>query len=138
ARLDDGIQRTAFVRRVALHGLDQVGHEVVAALELNVDVRPGRVRLYAPLDERVVDHENGEDRRNQDQQRPHGGFLVRDNEWGDLPSCGYGCQRATVSVTGPPQSLRRLERRVWHRVDGGHLVVRAQLGQPLLQLPHHV
>src|SRR5690606_4852205 len=94
ARLDDGVQRTAFVRRVALHGLDQVGHEVVAALELNVDVRPGCVRLYVQLDERVVDHEKDEYHRNQDQQRPHSGFIVRDNEWDDLTRWGYGYKHA--------------------------------------------
>src|SRR5262245_48065623 len=56
ARADDLIERAPLVRRVALDRLDQVGHQVGAALELHVDVRP---RLLGPLpqpDELVVSH----------------------------------------------------------------------------------
>src|SRR6202166_5193938 len=38
ARLDHRFERPALVRRIAFHGLDQVGNEIVALLELNVDV----------------------------------------------------------------------------------------------------
>jgi len=51
------------VRRVALHGLDEVGDQVVSAAELGVDVRP-RVADELPLrDEPVV----GDDAREHDQ-----------------------------------------------------------------------
>ena len=43
------------VRRVALDRLDQVRHQVVAALELHVDPRPGLVDAVARPDHRVVD-----------------------------------------------------------------------------------
>jgi hypothetical protein len=55
ARLDDGIERALLVRGVALDGLDQVRDQVVALLELNIDVGEGLVRALAQRNKAVVD-----------------------------------------------------------------------------------
>ena len=47
--LRDGLERAPLVGGVALHRLDQVRDEVVAALELHVDLRPRVVDPVAPL-----------------------------------------------------------------------------------------
>jgi hypothetical protein len=48
------------VRRVTFHSFDEVRDEIVAALELHVDVRPGVVALSCQANEIVVhpDQEN--------------------------------------------------------------------------------
>ena len=48
------VERLALVGGVALDGLDEVGDQVEAALELNVDLRPGVLDLVAPADQAVV------------------------------------------------------------------------------------
>ena len=50
----DRFERAPLVRGVALDRLDQVGDEVVAALELHVDLRPGVVDLVPEPDQAVV------------------------------------------------------------------------------------
>src|SRR5208283_5391725 len=54
---------------VTLHGFDEIGDEIVAALELHIDVRPGVVAGDLQPDEAVVhgddeDHEENEDAQN--------------------------------------------------------------------------
>jgi hypothetical protein len=53
------------VRRVALHGLDQVRDEIVAALELHVDAAPGLVDLVARADERVPGRDDPDDQQDE-------------------------------------------------------------------------
>jgi len=55
ARLGDLGQRLLLVGHVVLDGLDEVGDEVVPALELHVDLAPGVVDLVAPAHQAVVD-----------------------------------------------------------------------------------
>ncbi|MOA33084.1 hypothetical protein D3C78_1543450 [compost metagenome] len=46
------------MRRVTLHGLDEVGNEIGAALQLHVDARP-RLFLHLPrLDQTVIDEDD--------------------------------------------------------------------------------
>src|SRR5262245_45953685 len=69
ASADDLVERASLVRRVALDGLDQVGHQVGAALELHVDVRP---RLLGPLaqpDEFVVRDDDRDDQPDEDEEK---------------------------------------------------------------------
>src|SRR6185437_7391068 len=63
ARLDDGFEGAAFVRRIAFHGLDQVRDQVVSLLELHVDVGERLIDALAHRDEAVVarDHDDRED-----------------------------------------------------------------------------
>src|SRR4051794_7854505 len=58
-RLFEGL---TLVGRVALHRLDQVGHEIVASLELDVDPAPGLVDPIASGDDRVALGDEVEDR----------------------------------------------------------------------------
>src|SRR6476660_7042862 len=68
---DDGFERAALVRGVPAHRLDQVGDQRVAALELDVDLRPRGADLGAQPDEPVVrgdrpDHD-GDDEQQDDE-----------------------------------------------------------------------
>jgi hypothetical protein len=65
AGADDGLEGLPLVRGVALDGLDEVGDEVVAALELDVDLAEGVVGIDAPADQRVV---HADENQQQDQE----------------------------------------------------------------------
>jgi hypothetical protein len=69
ARLDDLVQRAAFVRGVTLYRLDQVGNEVVALLELHVDVGEGLVDPLPHGNQAVVDRDRPQD--DNDDHRKH-------------------------------------------------------------------
>ena len=60
ARLDHGIERLALMRRIALHGLDQIGNEVVPLLELDVDIGEGLAHTLTHRDEAVVNRDRPE------------------------------------------------------------------------------
>jgi hypothetical protein len=61
ARLDDRLEGLALVLEVPLGRLDEVGDEVVAALELDVDLRPALADVLPQADEAVkVGDEPGE------------------------------------------------------------------------------
>jgi len=68
ARRHERLERAALVAGVALHDGDDVGNEVVAALELHVDIRPGVVAQLAQPnqavkgEDRPADHEGADDR----------------------------------------------------------------------------
>ena len=70
ARGDDGFERAAFVFEVTLRGLDQIRNQVVAPLELHVNLRVGVFETVAQRDEFVVDADN-EHRGNQYQRSQH-------------------------------------------------------------------
>jgi hypothetical protein len=55
ARLHHLGERLLLVAHGVLHDLHQVGNEIVAALELDVDLAPRRLRLVAAADQAVVD-----------------------------------------------------------------------------------
>src|SRR5882724_3975784 len=64
AGVDDGFESAFFVGGVAFDGFDEIGNEVVAALELDVDIGPGVVGLDFETDEGVVhadEDDDGED-----------------------------------------------------------------------------
>jgi len=68
ARVDDGFESALFVGGITLHGFDEIGDEIVAALELHIDVRPGVVASDLQPDQAVV-HRDGEDHQeNEDSQ----------------------------------------------------------------------
>ena len=54
AGVDDGFECAFFVAGVAFYSFDEIGDQVVAALELDVDVGPGVVHLDFEADEAVV------------------------------------------------------------------------------------
>ena len=69
ARLDHVVERAALMRGIALHGLDQVRDQIVALLELHVDVGKGLADPLAQRDETVIgaegkQHENDNDADN--------------------------------------------------------------------------
>ena len=69
AGVDDGFEGAFFVAGVALHSFDEIGDQVVAALELDVDVGPGVVALDLEANEAVVhadaeEHQQDEDDEN--------------------------------------------------------------------------
>ena len=76
AGLRHGLERLALVSRVALHGLDEVGDQVPAPLELDLDLRPRVVDSVPLLDEAVVEqNEEQPDEQNdpeKDEQPDHG------------------------------------------------------------------
>ena len=79
AGFDHGLERGALVLHVALSGLDEVGDEIVTALELNIDLGEGVLEAIAKGDEAVVDagdpkagdQEDGEDNAEDDEDE-HG------------------------------------------------------------------
>ena len=75
AGLDDGFERAAFVRGVALDGFDEVRDEIEPALQLDVDLRPGVVDLVAAPDQAVVgadeDGHDHQDDHDDDDDAPH-------------------------------------------------------------------
>src|SRR6266516_2414757 len=74
AGLDDASERRLLELHVALHGVDQVGDQVMPPLELNADLVPGLVDHVPQADEPVV-HEDQEERddRDDDQDDPERG-----------------------------------------------------------------
>src|SRR5690606_37495259 len=75
ARLDDGFKRARFVCSVTLHGLDQVRDQIVALLQLDVDVGESLVAVLTKRDEAVVNadqqhRQNGDD--DEDDNQSHG------------------------------------------------------------------
>ena len=75
-RLRDLVERPALVGGVALDRLHEVRDQVVAAPELDVDLRPGVLRSVPQPDEPVVDDHAGErhehEEHDEDDQPGHG------------------------------------------------------------------
>src|SRR5262249_11276495 len=68
-------QRLLLVGHVVLHHLDQVGNEVMAALQLDVDLLPGVAHLVADSDQPVVEQDDDEgdnDQHAQTDEQRHG------------------------------------------------------------------
>src|SRR5215467_4647451 len=68
AGADDLVERVALVRGVASHGLDEVGHEIGAPLELHVDVRPRFLGALPQPDELVIRQDDREDEAGEDEK----------------------------------------------------------------------
>src|SRR5690242_9622373 len=94
----DGFERAAFVGGVAFHGFDEIGDEVIAALELHVDIGPGVIALHAEANQSVVEKDNHEGEHGDDNQHRH--HLAasstlriksqRKTTWCVLPNMGEG------------------------------------------------
>ena len=88
AGFDDGFERAALVLHVALGGLDEIGDEIVAALELDVDLGEGVFETVTETDEGVVDagdpesgdEEDGEDDAENDEDE-HGSWEGGRRSW---------------------------------------------------------
>ena len=118
AGLDHGVERLALVGGVALDGLDEVGDEVEAALELDVDLRPGVLDLVAPPDQAVV----GGDQRRRSAAPPATAMTMRATVMADQCTSGirgrpldgfYARSRArwaAHSVRAEPVGQRRAAR----------------------------
>ena len=93
---------------VALHGLNQIGNQVQAALELHVDLRPRVVNAIAQLNEVVV-HENERDGHDNDQSDDHdkGDFhesLLKQSPLSfsvSLPCAHFGSRTAAINRPTP-------------------------------------
>src|SRR5258706_7382186 len=72
ARLDHRVERAALVLHVALHRLDEIRDQVVATLELHVDLREGGLVPVAQGNQAVVDRDGPEPDDDDDcQEHPH-------------------------------------------------------------------
>src|SRR4030095_3325077 len=60
------IERAAFVRGVALHGLDQIGNQVVALLELHVDIGKGLADALTERNQSIIRAEREENENTED------------------------------------------------------------------------
>src|SRR4029077_19527253 len=73
ARGDHAFKRAFLMGRVAFYGLDEIGNQVVAALELDINVGPGVVALHPQTHQAVVQADDEDhDQRDDDQENPHG------------------------------------------------------------------
>ena len=90
------LEHLALVRRVALHGLHEVGDQVVPAAQLGVDVRPGVAHQVPLAHEPVVGNDQGKadqhDDADRDPQKRHGNLLG---------SVGHEYRRLGAIVQGP-------------------------------------
>ncbi len=76
---DDGLQRAALVLEITFGGLDEIGDEVVTALELHVNLRVGVLETIAEGDEMIVaaddverdNQRHGEENSHNEQQNYH-------------------------------------------------------------------
>ena len=68
-RLDHRCQRPLFITGVALDRLDNVGDQIVPALELNVDIAPRAVTPHPQRNEVVVDRNQSEAAHQQDKRQ---------------------------------------------------------------------
>src|ERR1039458_5580563 len=66
ASLDHVVERAALVRGVALHGLDQIRDQIVALLELHVDVGEGLADALTERDQTVIRAEREKNENNDD------------------------------------------------------------------------
>ena len=81
AGLDDIFERAVLVLEVTLGDLDEVRDQVIAALELDIDLREGVLETVAEGDKPVVDadheqgqhHDGGEEDEEEDEDNAHGG-----------------------------------------------------------------
>ena len=69
APFDDVLERFFFVASVAFDGLDEIGHQVLALLQLHVDVGEGLFAALAHADQAIVgpdqpQHQNGNNAEN--------------------------------------------------------------------------
>ena len=71
ARRGHRLERATLVSRVALDRLDQVRDQILAALELHLDLRPGVVDAVAELDEAVVERDQQTDEQHDDREDHH-------------------------------------------------------------------
>jgi hypothetical protein len=82
ARLDHGFERTTLMFHVPFGDFHQIGNEIVAALELDVDLSEGIFESIAQRDEGVVDardrqaenNDNDEQNSEDDQDSTHNVF----------------------------------------------------------------
>src|SRR5258706_1053972 len=98
------IERAALVRGVALHGLDQIGDQVVALFELHVDVGKGLADTLTERNQPVIRAEREENDNNED----------ADND----PARGHD---HSLLMRRPPRSLDERWARVRGPRQGGRL-----------------
>ena len=80
---------------VAFDGFDEVGDEIVAALELHVDLRPGVVDDVAQAHEAVVDRDEPEHQRGQngeEDEQGHHDFILC---WRGRNACAHVGEKHT-------------------------------------------
>ena len=87
------------MRGIALDGFDEIRNQIVTALELHVDVRPGVVALNFEADQAVVHADEKKDQEHEDAQNNQTGHrktsrvgvntnsVLRQYTWG-----GHGCK----------------------------------------------
>src|SRR5258706_6065463 len=98
----DRLEGAALVAHVALHRVDQVGDQVVAALELDVDLRPGFLRPVAGADQAVVREgqpqpDDDDDRDNDPNPAQSALILAGNREFGRY-AWARRCHRVFLSI----------------------------------------
>jgi len=54
---------------ISLHGLNQVGDEVISLFALDIDIRPGRLYRIPESNEFVIDGDHGDDKDGNDDEK---------------------------------------------------------------------
>src|SRR5262249_27528856 len=121
ARLRDRLERAALVRGVPLDRLHEIGNQVMAPLELHLDLRPGVVDTVTRPDEPVVDPDHPEDEQEDDSHQheddPEHCSSLRGREGG--PQLGLPVRG--IVTAGRPDTLHVMPGR--HRVRRLGLIV---------------
>src|SRR5262245_7618894 len=103
ASVNDRFERSFFVPSIALDRFDEVGDQVVAALELHVDVGPGVVHLNFQAYQAVVQPDQNEnDQYQTNQQNPADHVdLTQRSVWESIPrnyTCGVDACKARLAA----------------------------------------
>ena len=129
ARGGDGFQRAALVRHVALGRLDQIRNQVVAALELHVNLRVGVFVAVAHRDELVVNahdhHADDDDHHEQSAEQRAGNQAQRERCRFRQYNCSchiFPFVKFTDSFTEPRRRAMIISAQNWNRsiADGHH------------------
>src|ERR1043165_3491691 len=99
ARLDHRLERLALVLNVALRRLDQVRNQVVAALELHVDLREGVLEAVPERDQPVVDRDRPYGERDDDAEK-------YPTHWMSSPAAYYSLARRSCARPSAADSTR--------------------------------
>ena len=102
ARLDDRFERAFLVPGVALHGFHEVGDQVIAALQLNVNIRPGVVALDFQPHQAVVHPDRKYDDQNEQAQNDYAGHRTTSRMMEYLPTAhsSFHCSQYTWRFSG--------------------------------------
>src|ERR1700730_10809750 len=115
AGVDYSFEGALFVASVALYGFDEVGDQVVAALELDVNVGPGVVALDFQAHQAVVHADADEHQQDKDDENNYACHRPT-SQSGDLDDCD------TTNIRVGPRGVKQLGRADLHSRGGAGTV----------------